>query len=54
MTDAHPSAPATLRATRAALEVIHDLEAAHGPLMFFQTAGCCEGLFGLHFVPHLR
>lgn len=32
-----------VRATRAALEVIEDLEAAHGPLMFFQSAGCCDG-----------
>jgi len=30
-------------ATRAALEVITDLEAAHGPLMFFQSGGCCDG-----------
>ncbi|HUA43957.1 MAG TPA: DUF779 domain-containing protein [Solirubrobacteraceae bacterium] len=30
-------------ATPAALEVIHDLSAAHGPLMFFQSAGCCDG-----------
>jgi uncharacterized protein (DUF779 family) len=33
----------TVRATRAALEVIHRLEAAHGPLMFFQSGGCCDG-----------
>jgi uncharacterized protein len=30
-------------ATRAALEVIQNLTAAHGPLMFFQSAGCCDG-----------
>lgn len=30
-------------ATRAALEVIHRLEAAHGQLMFFQSGGCCDG-----------
>jgi uncharacterized protein len=30
-------------ATPAALEVIHRLGAAHGPLMFFQSGGCCEG-----------
>ena len=23
--------------------MIRDLEAAHGPLMFFQSAGCCDG-----------
>jgi uncharacterized protein (DUF779 family) len=32
-----------VHATEAALEVIHHLEAAHGPLMFFQSAGCCDG-----------
>ena len=30
-------------ATPAALEVIDRLEAAHGPLMFFQSGGCCDG-----------
>jgi uncharacterized protein len=30
-------------ATRAALEVITRLEAAHGPLAFFQSGGCCDG-----------
>jgi uncharacterized protein (DUF779 family) len=30
-------------ATEAALEVIRHLEAAHGPLMFFQSGGCCDG-----------
>ena len=30
-------------ATTAALEAIHRLEAAHGPLEFFQSGGCCEG-----------
>ena len=34
---------ADVRATGAALAVIQDLEAAHGPLMFFQSGGCCEG-----------
>jgi uncharacterized protein len=32
-----------VQATEAALEVIQDLEAAHGPLMFFQSGGCCDG-----------
>jgi uncharacterized protein len=27
----------------AALEVIRRLEAAHGPLAFFQSGGCCDG-----------
>ncbi len=30
-------------ATPAALEVIHHLEGAHGPVMFFQSGGCCDG-----------
>lgn len=34
---------AAVTATRAALEVITRLEAAHGPVMFFQSGGCCEG-----------
>jgi uncharacterized protein len=32
-----------VQASRAALEVISRLEAAHGPLMFFQSGGCCDG-----------
>ncbi len=43
MTDVGRDTAGTIRATRAALEVIHDLEAAHGALMFFQSAGCCDG-----------
>ena len=34
---------AAVAATPAALEVINRLGAAHGPLMFFQSGGCCEG-----------
>jgi uncharacterized protein len=30
-------------ATPAALEVISRLEAAHGPLVFHQSGGCCDG-----------
>jgi uncharacterized protein (DUF779 family) len=30
-------------ATREALEVIDRLGAAHGPLVFFQSGGCCDG-----------
>ena len=30
-------------ATPAALEVIERLGAAHGPLAFFQSGGCCDG-----------
>ena len=34
---------AAVQATEAVLEVIKDLGAAHGPLMLFQSGGCCEG-----------
>jgi len=34
---------AQVHATPAALEAIRRLEAAHGPLMFFQSGGCCDG-----------
>jgi len=34
---------AAVQATPAVLEAISRLEAAHGPLMFFQSGGCCEG-----------
>ena len=34
---------AAVRATEAALEVINRLEAAHGPVVFFQSGGCCDG-----------
>lgn len=30
-------------ATPAALETIGRLQAAHGPLAFFQSGGCCDG-----------
>jgi uncharacterized protein len=30
-------------ATEAALEAIERLRAAHGPLAFFQSGGCCDG-----------
>ena len=39
---AHDDAPAVC-ATPPALEVIRRLEAAHGPLAFFQSGGCCDG-----------
>jgi uncharacterized protein len=35
--------PPAVQATPAALEAIRRLEAAHGPLMFFQSGGCCDG-----------
>lgn len=35
--------------TPAAFEVIRRLEAAHGPLAFFQSGGCCDGTSPLCF-----
>jgi uncharacterized protein len=35
--------PPAVHATEAAVEAIRRLEAAHGPLMFFQSGGCCDG-----------
>ena len=32
-----------IRATDAALAAIARLTATHGPLMFFQSGGCCDG-----------
>ena len=39
---ATPTRPA-VDATPAAIEVIRHLDAAHGPLAFFQSGGCCDG-----------
>jgi uncharacterized protein len=41
---------ALVQATTAALEAIHRLEAARGPLMFFQSGGCCDGTHPLCLV----
>ncbi len=30
-------------ATEAAVDLIHRLEQAHGPLLFHQSGGCCDG-----------
>ena len=37
--------PPVLRvtATAAALDLVHKLETKHGPLMFHQSGGCCDG-----------
>jgi uncharacterized protein (DUF779 family) len=35
--------PARVSATEAALQMIAELRARHGPLMFFQSGGCCDG-----------
>jgi len=35
--------PAQVVATEAALALISELQARHGPLMFHQSGGCCDG-----------
>jgi len=35
--------PEQVTATPAALSLIDELKAANGPLMFYQSGGCCEG-----------
>jgi len=37
------AAPARVVATAAALGLIEQLRQRHGPLMFFQSGGCCDG-----------
>jgi uncharacterized protein (DUF779 family) len=37
------SIPAQVMATPAALELIEKLAAKHGPVMFHQSGGCCDG-----------
>lgn len=37
------SQPARVSATPAALELIRKLESMHGPLLFHQSGGCCDG-----------
>ena len=36
-------APERVLATAAALQMIAELRGRHGPLMFFQSGGCCDG-----------
>lgn len=35
--------PARVTATPAALDFLEELQRRHGPLMFFQSGGCCDG-----------
>ena len=35
--------PARVSATDAALQMLAELRARHGPVMFFQSGGCCDG-----------
>ncbi|HET9102534.1 MAG TPA: DUF779 domain-containing protein [Solirubrobacteraceae bacterium] len=41
-----------VRATAAALEVIARLRAAHGPVVFIQSGGCCDGTHPLCLHDH--
>jgi len=41
--DTRNTSEALVSATEAALEVIERLRAIHGPLMFHQSGGCCDG-----------
>ena len=43
MSEAAHEQNAAMAATPAALEVIHRLEAAHGPLDVLPIGGCCDG-----------
>ncbi|HEU5425913.1 MAG TPA: DUF779 domain-containing protein [Actinocrinis sp.] len=36
-------APARVDVTEAAARILRDLRGAHGPLMFHQSGGCCDG-----------
>ena len=37
------TSPERVTATPAALDFIEELQRRHGPLMFFQSGGCCDG-----------
>ncbi|MFE3521129.1 DUF779 domain-containing protein [Streptomyces sp. NPDC059161] len=38
-----PAAPPSVQLTSAAAELLRTLRARHGPLMFHQSGGCCDG-----------
>lgn len=38
-----PAAPPRVLLTGAAKELLHRLQAMHGPVMFHQSGGCCDG-----------
>ena len=42
MTQADPR-PDRVRATPAALELLAEIQADHGPVLFHQSGGCCDG-----------
>lgn len=41
--DDAPAPPARVEATPDALELIAELTARHGPVLFHQSGGCCDG-----------
>ena len=43
MTEATTELPAQVVATDATLALLDELKARHGPLMFHQSGGCCDG-----------
>ncbi len=43
MNDAYTLDPTRVGVTPAARELIEQLKAAHGPIMFHQSGGCCDG-----------
>ncbi len=44
--------PTRLAATPAALELIAELQRRHGPVVFHQSAGCCEGSAPICLLQH--
>lgn len=42
MSEPSPAEP-RVSATEAAIQLIHQLTEMHGPLMFHQSGGCCDG-----------
>jgi uncharacterized protein (DUF779 family) len=43
MTKPQPSLPSRVEATPAALAFIAEIAAEHGPILFHQSGGCCDG-----------
>ena len=43
MTQPQPPPPTRVEATQAALNLIAQITAEHGPILFHQSGGCCDG-----------
>ena len=39
-----------VEATKAALQLIREIAADHGPVIFHQSGGCCDGYYSLQRV----